>query len=141
MAEEFSNELANVDKSFGDFVLEEGGNTSINLRRISWDGKPSKLDIRKYRYQSGKEVMLKGVTLTDKGGSELANILVDKGYGDTTKLLDSLRKRSDFPGLGISGNEDIDFPSEDFDDDEFHDPNELLEGFGSEDYDSSDDED
>ena len=36
-----------------DFVLEEGSNTSVNLRKISWNGRDPKLDIRKWSYNDG----------------------------------------------------------------------------------------
>ena len=45
-----------------DFILEEGSNTSVNRRKISWNGRDPKLDIRKWSYNDGEERMLKGCT-------------------------------------------------------------------------------
>ena len=79
-----------------DFVIEEGQNNSTNLRKISWNGREPKLDIRKWAYNDGEERMLRGCTLTEEGGNELACILVENGYGDTNRLLKALSKRSDY---------------------------------------------
>ena len=58
-----------------DFVLQEGQNTSTNLRKIAWgDSSEAKIDIRKWSYTNGEERALKGVTLSDDGASELANL-------------------------------------------------------------------
>ena len=43
MAKEFSYEII---PDF-DFIIEEGQNNSTNLRKISWNGREPKLDIRK----------------------------------------------------------------------------------------------
>jgi hypothetical protein len=112
-----------INKKF-DFVLEEGDNTSINLRKISWNGRPEKLDIRKYVYEDGKEKMMKGISLSDEAANELANRLVENNYGDTNKLIDSIKMRSDFTEALISmPNDEIFDPDED---EEYYDPKELL---------------
>lgn len=79
-----------------DFILEEGQNTSINLRKISWNDRPAKLDIRKWNYLDGKETAMKGVGLTDEGAHELAAVLVENGYGDTARLIKALKQRKDY---------------------------------------------
>ena len=38
-----------------DFIIEEGSNSSVNLRKVSWNGREPKLDIRKWLYQDGQE--------------------------------------------------------------------------------------
>lgn len=94
-----------------DFVLDEGSNSSTNLRKVAWgDGQP-KLEVRKWTYSDGKERAGKGCTLTDKAADELATVLVENGYGDTKRIANA-----------ISNREDID----DTDEEEYYDPNELL---------------
>ena len=117
MAKEFSYEII---PDF-DFIIEEGQNNSTNLRKISWNGREPKLDIRKWAYNDGQERMLRGCTLTEEGGHELACILVENGYGDTNRLLKALSKRQDF------NNTPVDEKVNDQDDEEEHyDPNLLL---------------
>ena len=115
---EFSYE---VQKEF-DFIIEESGNNSINLRKISWNGRPYKLDLRKYSYKDGKESMLKGISISDEGANELTGVLVESGYGDTKRIIKALRARENF-------NEDMlepDYVFEDDENEEFYDPKQLL---------------
>lgn len=103
-----------------DFVIEEGNNTSINLRKIAWgDSANHKLDLRKWAYQNGEERAMKGVTLSDEGASELACVLVENGYGDTNRLQKAILKRN-----GETVIEEK--PFEDNELEEYYDPKELL---------------
>lgn len=108
-----------------DFIIEEGQNTSINLRKISWNGRPSKLDIRKWSYQDGEERAMKGIGLSDEGANELTGILVEQGYGDTKRLIKAIKEREDYDGSikenNIEGTKYIDDDSE-----EYYDPSELF---------------
>lgn len=107
-----------------DFIIEEGNNTSINLRKIAWgDSTNFKLDLRKWVYQDGEERAYKGVTLTEEGGDELANVLVSQGYGDTQKILSDLKKREDFD----KPNNIIKMNTDESEDEEYYDPKELLD--------------
>ena len=106
-----------------DFVLEEGSNTSVNLRKISWNGRDPKLDIRKWSYNDGEERMLKGCTLSDGGGNELACVLVEHGYGDTNRLFKALSQREDFHGE-VDTTESK--SQEDDEEEEYYDPSMLL---------------
>jgi hypothetical protein len=81
-----------IEEGF-DFILEEGQNTSINLRKISWNGRPSKLDIRKWNYTDSGERAMKGIGLSDEGADELAAVLVENGYGETRRLVKALKER------------------------------------------------
>lgn len=121
----------NKDKEFSmeiednfDFILEEGQNTSINLRRISWNGRPSKIDIRKWVYNDGTERAMKGVSLSDEGADELANVLIEQGFGSTKRIIKAIKAREDYDG-SISGSvtEEI---AEDDGSEEYYDPSELL---------------
>ena len=110
-----------IDKDF-DFIIEEGSNTSINVRKISWNDRPFKLDIRKYSYKDGEENMMKGVSLKEESASTLAEVLVDNGYGDTRKLIKSLRDRDGFDESLLDKSIEIVDDSEE----EYYDPKELL---------------
>ena len=116
---EFSYE---VQEGF-DFIIEESGNNSINLRKISWNGRPYKLDLRKYSYKDGKESMLKGISISDEGANELTGVLIENGYGDTKRIIKALRTRENFT-------EEMLEPEYVFEDDneseEFYDPKQLL---------------
>lgn len=108
-----------------DFILEEAGNTSTNLRKIAWgsdDPNKAKLDIRKWSYtDTNKETPLKGVTLSDEGAGELACVLVEQGYGNTARLQKALDKRN---GISVEDEEE-----QFYDDDgseEYYDAKELL---------------
>lgn len=111
-----------VDEEFGDFVIQEGGNTSVNLRKISWGGRAAKLDLRKYNYKDGEEQMNKGVVLSDEGGDELAGVLIEQGYGNTKRIIKALRSREDFDESLL----DKDIEIEDDSTEEYYDPKQLL---------------
>ena len=115
---EFSYE---VQEGF-DFIIEESGNNSINLRKISWNGRPYKLDLRKYSYKDGKESMLKGISISDEGANELTGVLIENGYGDTKRIIKALRTRENFTEEML----EPDYVFEDDNDEEFYDPKQLL---------------
>lgn len=115
-----------VDKNFGDHVIEERDNLSIIMRKISWGNSGEyKVDIRKYLYTEEGERMNKGISLTDNGANELAKELVSCGYGDTKEIIKALSKReenlADLLNQCNNENEDEDNGSE-----EYYDPKELL---------------
>lgn len=111
-----------IEEGF-DFIIEEGQNTSINVRKISWNGRPAKIDIRKWSYNESGERAMKGIGLTDEGTDELACVLVENGYGGTRRLVNALKSRGDEPV-------DIELPPEEENEDdgseEYYDPSELL---------------
>lgn len=115
-----------VDKNFGDHVIEERDNLSIIMRKISWGNSGEyKVDIRKYLYTEEGERMNKGISLTDNGANELAKELVSCGYGDTKEIIKALSKReenlADLVNQCNNESEDEDNGSE-----EYYDPKELL---------------
>lgn len=115
-----------VDKNFGDHVIEERDNLSIIMRKISWGNSGEyKVDIRKYLYTEEGERMNKGISLTDNGANELAKELVSCGYGDTKEIIKALSKReenlTDLINQCNNESEDEDNGSE-----EYYDPKELL---------------
>lgn len=112
-----SNFTMEIDPNF-DYIIEEGANTSINVRRVSWGGRPFKIDIRKWSYNEGEERAMKGVSLTNEGADELANVLVENGFGSKKRLLKALDSREDEEEDSTN---EIDDGSE-----EYYDPSELL---------------
>lgn len=106
-----------------DFIIEESGNSSINLRKVSWNNRPHKLDIRKWNYTTdGEERAMKGIQLTDDGANELTGVLVEQGYGDTKRIINAIKTREDYNG-------DFDDSSAEYEDDgseSYYDPKELL---------------
>lgn len=115
-----------VDKNFGDHVIEERDNLSIIMRKISWGNSGEyKVDIRKYLYTEEGERMNKGISLTDNGANELTKELVSCGYGDTKEIIKALSKREENLAdlLNQCNNESED---EDNGSEEYYDPKELL---------------
>ena len=56
-----------VDKNFGDHVIEERDNLSIIMRKISWGNSGEyKVDIRKYLYTEEGERMNKGISISER---------------------------------------------------------------------------
>lgn len=106
-----------------DYIIEEGSNTSINVRKISWNDRPFKLDIRKYSYKDGEENMMKGVSLKEEGADTLAEVLVSTGYGNTRNIIKALRERDDFDESLLDKSVEI---IDDEDEEEYYDPKELL---------------
>lgn len=121
MAKEFTFD---IDKEFGDHIVEEKGNMATIVRKISWGNSPHKLDIRKWRYTEEGEMCGKGVSLSDEGADELTETLSRLGYGDTRKIIDSIKDREDFKeALDKSLNNINDEEEESTD---YYDPKELL---------------
>jgi hypothetical protein len=109
-----------IEEGF-DFIIEEGQNTSINLRKISWNGRPTKLDLRKWSYNDGTERAMKGVSFTDEGADELSAVLVEQGFGETKRLIKAIKAREDYNGSFSNDETYVDNESE-----EYYDPSELL---------------
>ena len=61
------------------------GEKTLELNRISYNGREAKLDLRRWDHQDGQEKMLKGVTLTDEETAELKAAMSRMGedsYGE-----------------------------------------------------------
>lgn len=117
MKEDFKYEI--VDNF--DHVIDEKGAKFIALRKIRWGDNPSvKLEIRNWFSNKNGETCGKGVSfLTDDGPNNLAETLVDLGYGDTKTLIRSLAKRNN-----------IEIP-EDSQDDEYFDLQDIINSMGA----------
>ena len=113
-----------IEEGF-DYIIEEGQNTSINLRKISWNGRDPKLDLRKWSYSDGEERMLKGISFSNEGANELTAVLVERGYGDTKRIIKALSTRSDFNGIADISENNVVLEDDDSEE-EYYDPNMLL---------------
>ena len=52
------------------------GKNTLELNRISYSGRPAKLDLRRWSHEPGEEPrMHKGITLTDEEAAELGNVI------------------------------------------------------------------
>ena len=109
-----------------DYIIEEGQNTTINLRKISWNDKPHKLDLRKWTYNENGERAMKGVTLSDEGGDELSAVLVENGYGDTKRIIRAIKKRDDYEEASKLADAPDNDKYEDDGSEEYYNPSELL---------------
>ena len=123
MARENKEITMEIQEGF-DFIIEESGNSSLNLRKVSWNGREPKLDFRKWSYQDGQERAMKGVTMTDEGADELTGVLVEQGYGNTKRIAKALVNREEYQEVM----QHLDDPEEDSDDgsESYYDPSELL---------------
>ena len=113
-----------------DEIFDEKGNMFLALRKIQWakvgvdpDPDKGKLELRKWNIKpDGSEVPGKGFSfLTENGPSELIDVLIDQGYGNTETILGKLKERDDFT-------EAVDrlYNGVDEDSDEYFDPREAL---------------
>lgn len=100
--EEFRYSVRGINR-----IIEERGSEFVALREIAWgvgndddidDSTKVKLDLRKYYVdKEGNEKMSKGVSfMTEEGPHELAKILLEEGFGNTTQCLSQLARRRDF---------------------------------------------
>lgn len=123
MARENKEITMDIKEGF-DFIIEESGNSSLNLRKIGWNGREHKLDLRKWNYQDGQERAMKGVTMTDEGADELSAVLVEQGYGDTKRIAKAIINREEYNDV-MKHLDDIEEAIND-DSEEYYDPSELL---------------
>ena len=91
-----------------DNIFDEKGSTFCALRKVAWwnpdkrEDEPTaeegKWELRKWRANDdGTDTANKGMTfLTEEGPHNLAEMLVEKGFGITKKILSSLKKRDNF---------------------------------------------
>lgn len=76
-----------------------GSNAYIALREVRWNPDSDyKLDIRRYFMKSdGIETPSRGISLSEEGANTLAESLIELGYGDIDKILQSISERECFP--------------------------------------------
>lgn len=104
MALKKDKELHQVIVDGVDILVEEGNNTSINLRKVYWEDiknpkedPKAKFELRKYTInKDGDEVAGKGVTfLSEDGPDLLVETLIEAGFGRTENILRCVSKRPD----------------------------------------------
>ena len=115
-----------------DYIIDESGNTTINLRKLYWGDNSDRvrLDLRKYHMAEDGEHLGKGLSfLTEEGPNTLVETMAGLGYGNTKKILDGIKDRDDF---SKSLNTVLGKESESYDedagelDDDYFDPKSLL---------------
>lgn len=86
-----------VDPEF-DYLIEEKGNQALFFRRVSWNGRDAKPEIRKWYVDGTNETPGKGFSfMTEEGPNELIKTMTELGYGNTEEVLENISKRDDFP--------------------------------------------
>ena len=68
-----------IEESIG--ILSEGKKNTVELNRVSWDGKPSKYDIRRWYGKDEERTMGKGIALTDDETRALYELLKERFEG------------------------------------------------------------
>ena len=124
MARENKEITMEIQEGF-DFIIEESGNSSLNLRKVGWNGREPKLDLRKWSYSDGQERPMRGVTMTDDGANELAGVLVEEGYGNTKRIAKAIMKRDEYNDV-IEHINDPEVEDDSDSSEEYYDPSELL---------------
>lgn len=87
-----------IDENGPKVLLSEEGNTSYMLRKVSWNGRPSKFEIRKWHMSNtGDEIPGKGISFKDENTiNELVEGLTESNYGNTETILKNIQNRNDF---------------------------------------------
>ena len=66
----------NIEDRIAIISRSADGNNTLELNRISYNGRPAKLDLRRWLYEEdGSAKMHKGITLSDEEAGELGNVL------------------------------------------------------------------
>lgn len=58
---------------------KDGGRKTLELNRISYNGRPARFDLRRWDHSDKDEKMLKGLTLTDEEVAALKEALMKMG--------------------------------------------------------------
>ena len=79
-------------------LIDEGtGNSSIMLREVGWNGRDPKLEIRKWIIDVDKETPMRGLSfITEQCSHTLTEVLAEKGFGNTEKIITNIKDREDF---------------------------------------------
>lgn len=115
-----------------DHIVDESGNSTINLRKLYWGDNSDnvKLDLRRYYMTEQGERLGKGVSfLTEDGPNNLVDIMAGLGYGNTRNILNGIKDRKDFQkSLNSVLGKESEFYDEDAGelDDDYFDPKSLL---------------
>lgn len=113
-------------------IIEERNNTVTMLRKVAWNGRDARLELRKWVIEENGEKPMKGLSFsTEEGPHNLVHILTKRGFGDTKTILGNLKEREDFDSaltetVGMkkvieAKNTEVSVQS-----DEFYDPKSML---------------
>lgn len=82
-----------------------GDNTGwgINVSKIRWGDDPTTLNIR--NVNEPKDIISKGITISDYEASLLADLLVRNDYGSVEELKEAIKRREFFTDYGEIVNE------------------------------------
>lgn len=76
-------------------VLSESPKTNWGkvVARISWNGKPSTIDIRTMNLAEPDKMWPKGVSLTEEEADKLTDVFLDNDYGSIENLKAALKRK------------------------------------------------
>ena len=89
-------EIMDEDPDAG--VFDTSGDVYLAMREVSWNDGAPKLELRKWYagHEDKDDFPGKGFSfLTDEGVDNLAELLVQRGFGNTDVLLDAIGKREE----------------------------------------------
>ena len=78
-------------------IIDEKNNTALMLREVAWNGRESHLELRKWLINETGEKPMKGISFNSEDSvNNLVHTLSKLGYGNTTKIIESVKNRPDF---------------------------------------------
>lgn len=83
-----------IVESLGTIQETAGTDFCIEVNKISWNGKPPQMDIRRWK-RGTSEQMLKGISLSDEAVDSLVNILLESGFG-SEKIMKKILKEKGY---------------------------------------------
>ena len=113
-------------------LIEEKNNMVTMLREVSWNGRESHLEIRKWVEDAEKETPMKGVSfMTEEGPHNLTETLVKCGFGNTKNIIKQLSVRDDFDNslINVIGKQKVSKAKSTpviVNEDEYYDPKEII---------------
>lgn len=114
-------------------LIAEEGNSAYMLRQVSWNGRPEKIELRKWiTTPNGEELPGKGFSFRDRSKlDEIVEGLAQNNFGNTKILLQNIRDREDFESAlvhTIGQQKVIQARNTEFevDKDEYYDPRNLI---------------
>lgn len=122
----------NIEQGPINDIIEERNNTVTMLRKVAWNGREARLELRKWIIEEKGEKPMRGLSFsTDEGPHNLVHVLTKHGFGDTKTILANIHKRPDFDKsltetIGIKHvieAKNVEVPVRN---DEFYDPKSML---------------
>lgn len=113
-------------------IIEERNNTVTMLRKVAWNGRDARLELRKWVIEENGEKPMKGLSFsTEEGPHNLVHILTKRGFGDTKTILGNLKEREDFDSaltetIGMKKVIEVKNTEVSVQSDEFYDPKSML---------------